>query len=633
MRLPGFRSLFGVRSPSAPVPAQVDTVKSEPSSKVFVDYDPKPFEAGANRVELFAFYTPVQHKPANHQAPRPHDPPTPLLTGWSDDPTALANEIELALHYGVTGFVVEYAHAGDKAESTNLLSDLCKACPDSFYFCASLLIPVEASVTEMLSGLLHEVHQYFSHPRYARYVDRPIVVIESAKPPSEFAAFVRSLGDDRPYLIYGALSDLTEDARESGFDAPVQLAVHTIRTTQFPPSEIWTGPESERSSKKIYSYASVKRATLNRPIKDYAEFEALYVGWNSETVAYRYPTHQLYQQWLDANCKRAIRKTRLNVPLVFVKSWNDWAHECAIAPDRRYGYKRLRATRSALASGGREAEQTDIPRDISAYAYPSDGFEGIPVNPVLVFQMGCVGSTAVTSALENSNYPDKIVHTHCLDRLDERIHQALVELPDPARSVREFMRGKVIRNWMDRSTENTRWNIVTIVRDPVARNISGFVNGIHAYVPDIAERIENNDLQVEELQYLFLAIAFSTKFCDWYREFLEPVFPFQLEKIPYTPGRGYAIAEQLPYRLIVFRNEDLGKSLAPGLSEFLGIDEVKISAVNRTEEKKFGDLYKQFQTLSWPKEYVDAMYDDPIIRRFYSEEEIEGRRKRYLSGS
>jgi hypothetical protein len=598
----------------------------------FVQYDPTPFTTQQARVELLAYFSPQERATAAPAASQP------CLEGWSTKPELLRREIEIAQHYGVTGFIVEYGYQGDRGRSKDLIEAFAKVCPENFTFGISILIPSELALAQDFATLLDEVAPYRKHPQYLRYANRPVVLIESPLEPKAFETPIRNRrnqepsGDGSPFLVLASLSDLTQNPIDFGFDSTAQLSPHCVKATSHLPRQTWLDYGATDSHKGIYSYGSLKRAMLNRSPKEYAEIAALYVGWNSESVAYGYPTHLVYQQWLWSCCKRAANKKRLPVPIVLLKSWNDWDRHCAIAPDRRYGFKSLESTRNALAGICPEGDPKPPAIDLSQYSFQSDMFEGVPKKPVVILQMGSVGSKALTSALASSEFSDKVVHTHCLDRFDERIELAIRELPDPAFALREFMKGKVIREWMDRANDDTVWNLVTLVRDPISRNLSSFINALDAYMPDAATRIESGELSLEELQYMFLTIGYSVKLCDWYKEFFEPVFPFEIGALPYENGKGYVIAEKLPYRLIVLRNEDLAQSLTPALHEFLGIDRIRMESINRTEEKKYGDLYRQFRKLAWPEAYIDDMYDDPVVRAYYSEEEIARSRKLYLEG-
>ncbi len=263
---------------------------------------------------------------------------------------------------------------------------------------------------------------------------------------------------------------------------------------------------------------------------------------------------------------------------------------------------------------------------------PGSELEGIPRKPIVVMQMGGVGSTAAINSLRALDLPDPVIHVHVLHDLDKRIEDAIRDLPDPSISLWEYVRSKSIRAWMKKADDKTVWNVVTILRDPVARDISGFINNIQEFVPDVEERLDRGDLDIGMLHDLYLSIPVRAKPRVYYEEFFEPVFPFHMPTLPYEHGKGYVIAENDPYRLIVFRYEDLGRVWSQGIQEFLGVAGCRLPEANKTEEKLVGKLYREFRKLPLPAEYVHKMYGDPVVQRFYSAEEIAASCHRYTNG-
>ncbi len=247
-------------------------------------------------------------------------------------------------------------------------------------------------------------------------------------------------------------------------------------------------------------------------------------------------------------------------------------------------------------------------------------------------QMGGVASNAAATALRVHGLPDPVIHVHVLKDLDQRIEEAVRDLPDPSIALWGYVRAKTIRTWMDCADQNVVWNVITIVRDPVSRDMSGFINNAQGYLPDIYERIERGDVVIHQLQDLYLSIPVCSKLSVYYDNYFEPVFPFHLASLPYEHGKGYVIAENPPYRLLTFRYEDLWRTWTQGIRDFLGIQNSTFPEANKTEDKAVGKLYRDFKSLPFPAEYVDDMYNDPVVRRFYSEEELADLRAHYIEG-
>ena len=137
--------------------------------------------------------------------------------------------------------------------------------------------------------------------------------------------------------------------------------------------------------------------------------------------------------------------------------------------------------------------------------------------PLLIFQMGKVGSSTVTSSLQNSSINMPIFQFHLLSNsaihFDENMYWGTQWGPNF-----NFFRKSLLPatkhlyysyyfRWlinMGRPNPRNKWKIVTLLREPVARNISGFFEGITFFIPDFFARIESGLIEIDELKRCFL---------------------------------------------------------------------------------------------------------------------------------
>jgi lipopolysaccharide biosynthesis protein len=59
-----------------------------------------------------------------------------------------------------------------------------------------------------------------------------------------------------------------------------------------------------------------------------------------------------YQRFLEAVIEQTRAEFRDEDRLIFINAWNEWGEGCHLEPDKKYGDKYLRATRSALRKFG-----------------------------------------------------------------------------------------------------------------------------------------------------------------------------------------------------------------------------------------------------------------------------------------
>jgi len=263
-------------------------------SDLYVEHDPSPYTDPGAGLRLLAFYSPQSRGPgANFPVSNDLDGRLePLLEGWNSDSKQIGKEVELAKHYGIAGFIVEYAYDGDLRTSIRLTRNLATVCGPDFSFCLSFRFDTETEIAYWAAFFSDQVRIFLGHAGYKRVEGRPLVVFESPLPAEAFAPAIKFLrwrfdvtSHESPYIVLGALSEVVEDPRCQGFDAVVQLAPHKVQRTPFPPREVWMATGAAPVARPVYSYASMKRVMLNRPVKDYPDFEAVYVGWNPRNGA------------------------------------------------------------------------------------------------------------------------------------------------------------------------------------------------------------------------------------------------------------------------------------------------------------------------------------------------------------
>lgn len=99
--------------------------------------------------------------------------------------------------------------------------------------------------------------------------------------------------------------------------------------------------------------------------------------------------------------------------------------------------------------------------------------------PLLVYQMGKVGSSTVQKSLRALELDMPIYHVHCLSKheIDEREKKYKKYFgTEVAKSVNipSTWLCQYLRKQLDKGLKGKKWKIVTLVRDPIAMNIGSF---------------------------------------------------------------------------------------------------------------------------------------------------------------
>ncbi len=257
--------------------------------------------------------------------------------------------------------------------------------------------------------------------------------------------------------------------------------------------------------------------------------------------------------------------------------------------------------------------------------------------PILVFQMGKVGSWSVYRPLRDLRLPQPVYHAHHLVGLDAREAELRSTVGSQAPSVRKIARDREVARLV-RSDPATRWNVVTLVREPVARNVSTFFQVLDELHPGIRAayadglRPEDRDVRrhVELLRADFWD-RFGDHFPDsWFDEQLKPTFGIDVFEVPFPAERGYLTIRRGRITLLVIRLESLEQCAEPAFRDAFRIPKVRPGRHNTADEKWYRDLYRRFlDGFVVPDEYLTRMYASRFARHFYTATELARFRARW----
>jgi hypothetical protein len=182
-----------------------------------------------------------------------------------------------------------------------------------------------------------------------------------------------------------------------------------------------------------------------------------------------------------------------------------------------------------------------------------------------------------------------------------------------------------------RRAKGQRVTVITLIRDPVAVNVSGFFHNQKWWPPEL--RPADADLTVEYLD------ALKRAFLDdypheapgaWFDKEFRPLYDVDVFASPFDMSQGYAIYRSDVADVLLLKLESLGRSAAAAFQEFLGIDDFQLVTTNTAEDKQYARVYKAFRKhLALPDDYLDKIYDSKLAHHFYAPEEIMGFRQKW----
>ena len=257
--------------------------------------------------------------------------------------------------------------------------------------------------------------------------------------------------------------------------------------------------------------------------------------------------------------------------------------------------------------------------------------------PIIGYQMGKVGSSTIHASLNALHLDSPVYHVHFLN--PRRVHEIEKQR---RRYFRTERYGYLKRPWLYEflyqqiREKDRQWKLITLVRDPIARNISTFFENLEVtkkgntsgyivrsdyYDFDIEVDLDH----VEPLIELFFNRLVHERPLRYFDDEIRSVFGIDVFAGVFPTDKGYKLYRDDHADLLLIRLEDLDQCAATAFKDFLGIDGFTLISTNVASEKIYAPLYKEFKSrIRLPEDYVNSMYNSRYARHFYSDDEIRG---------
>jgi hypothetical protein len=266
--------------------------------------------------------------------------------------------------------------------------------------------------------------------------------------------------------------------------------------------------------------------------------------------------------------------------------------------------------------------------------------------PLLVYQMGKVGSKSVTNSLGRASINRRIYHVHFLDlelvrEYESKRRQYLRTEREGA--LRHVWQYSYLRKLISKGSNGRRWKIITLVRDPVARNLATFFENIEVVSVDSNQvwhlnsaeygfklSVKKDDLSA--LTELFFEKCRHDTPLVYYDREIKQVFNVDVYSNDFPTSLGYKVYRGKDADVLLIRLEDLNRCASDAFKALLEIDDLKLVNTNIGEQKDYADLYKDFKSyIRLPSSYLDRLYSSKLSKHFYDEKEITRFRERWIN--
>lgn len=234
------------------------------------------------------------------------------------------------------------------------------------------------------------------------------------------------------------------------------------------------------------------------------------------------------------------------------------------------------------------------------------------MDAVILYQMGKVGSSSLEYSLEKEGVP--VLHMH-------RIFWGSYETPFsgihiPLSALQKVRQRVIYRYYMMR--KNAR--IITLYRDPLARNLSSFFENLTHYFSK--EECERLNFDMLERKFNSLNVMRATPI-SWFDQEFGRKTKIDIFAHPFDQEAGFSVIRSKKTEVFVCTLEKLN-DVIDEIASFLNIPEFKLQNQNVGGEKWYSALYAEFKARYKPSSsMLDDLYESKAAKHFYSQKQLD----------
>lgn len=240
-------------------------------------------------------------------------------------------------------------------------------------------------------------------------------------------------------------------------------------------------------------------------------------------------------------------------------------------------------------------------------------------SPVVVHTMGRVGSFTIATSIAHLGLFETF-HTHFLD--SKSVANLRKRMENRSRPWPESIEAAIAVSETV-LPESQQIKMITLVRDPVARNISACFAGF----TEQSEAGDESPLDREKVKQIFDSF-FHERPARWFENEFHSALGIDLLAIPFPKEQGFGRYQFDKIDLLVMQNEIPDNVKREQLADFLEIGEINL--IRKNDQMLSDPRYVDFKAqVPLTEEYLDRLYGLPFVSHFYNDQAIQGFRRRW----
>lgn len=233
----------------------------------------------------------------------------------------------------------------------------------------------------------------------------------------------------------------------------------------------------------------------------------------------------------------------------------------------------------------------------------------------VVHTIGKVASSTIYEAIK-SIAGNHCYHTHFLQK--DKIQQVSKKLQNVGKTVDGHIADSLeVLNLLSDNTQMRKLRVVSLVRDPLARNVSAFFENLELYGLD-----PKNLPDAPSLIATFLERSHLNTMDEWFETQFSQVFDLKKRDIAFSKKAGCGLFQRHGVDFMILKAELENWRKERMLQAWLNTEDISLKDANVTANKSVSNHYTAFKKeLSRHFDKVCSLYDSPWFNHFYSQEE------------
>lgn len=247
--------------------------------------------------------------------------------------------------------------------------------------------------------------------------------------------------------------------------------------------------------------------------------------------------------------------------------------------------------------------------------------------PIIILTPGKVGSTSVYITLKKfTKHP--VFHIHNLS--DEGIETSnKLHLNSERKSIPlHLIISKLLKNKLKKY--HGKIYIITIVREPISREISSFFQNTEMHKTLIENK--NLDINFDKAQEL-LSSNLENDICksleDWFELEIKGNFGIDVFKTDFDPEKKYVVTRKNAHHLLILRMEELNELFPEAVQELLTLqNSISILSSNLGEKKHYAMAYNGIKkNIKLSTSSIERIVNSKYFQHFYKSRTAEIRNR------